>query len=136
MGTHVQASHSALYAPAMSAYTRVNVEDESIESFRGAFFKLRRALGTNAFGINEIRLPPGQEGREHDESETGHEEVYVVVDGGGTFTVDGEDVQVKPGDYLRVDPQATRLAKAGDDGLRFIAVAAKPRPAYDGRETL
>lgn len=120
----------------MAAYTLVNVEDESVESFRGAFFKLRRSLGTNAFGINEIRLPPGQHGREHDESETGHEEVYVVLAGAGTFTLDGEDVEVKPGDYLRVDPQVTRLATAGEAGLRFIAVAAKPQPGYDGRETL
>ena len=120
----------------MSAYTLVNVEDESVESFRGAFFKLRRALGTNAFGINEIRLPPGRQGVEHDESATGHEEVYVVLDGGGTFTIDGEEVRVKPGDYLRVDPSATRIASAGDEGLRFVAVAAKPQPAYDGRESL
>ena len=136
MRTHVQASLSALYAPAVSAYTLVNVEDDSVESFRGAFFKLRRSLGTNAFGINEIRLPAGQQGREHDESDTGHEEVYVVLEGGGTFTVDGEDVEVKPGDYLRVDPHATRLATAGGAGLRFIAVAAKPQAAYDGRESL
>jgi quercetin dioxygenase-like cupin family protein len=120
----------------MSSYTLVNADDESVENFRGAFFKLRRALGTNAFGINEIRLPPGQEGREHDESDTGHEEVYVVVDGSGTFTVDGEDVRVQAGDYLRVAPQATRLAKAGESGMRFVAVAAKPQPAYDGRESL
>ena len=39
------------------------------------FFKIRRALGTTAFGINEFRMPAGFEGPEHDEVETGHEEV-------------------------------------------------------------
>jgi quercetin dioxygenase-like cupin family protein len=118
------------------AYTLVNVDDPGVENFRGAFFKLRRALGTNAFGINEIRLPAGASGVEHDESHTGHEEVYVVVDGDGTFTVDGDEVAVHPGDYLRVDPAATRRATAGPSGLRFVVVAAKPQSAYDGRETL
>jgi uncharacterized cupin superfamily protein len=118
------------------AYTHLTADDPSIESFRGAFLKIRRALGTTAFGINEIRLPPGVEGAEHDEGDTGHEEVYVVLDGAGTFTIDGEEVAVAAGDYLRVDAGATRLAKAGDDGMRFLAVGAKPLPEYDGRPTL
>ena len=67
-------------------YTLLNRDDPSIESFRDVFYKIRRALGTTAFGINEVRLPAGFEGLEHDEIETGHEEVYVVLDGGGTFT--------------------------------------------------
>ena len=54
--------------------------------FRGVFFKIRRALDTTAFGINELRMPAGFEGPEHDEVETGHEEVYIVLEGGGTFT--------------------------------------------------
>jgi quercetin dioxygenase-like cupin family protein len=117
-------------------YTLVNRADPSVESFRGAFFKIRRALGTTAFGINEIRLPPGAEGLEHDESETGHEEVYIVIGGGGTFTIDGEAVPVVAGDYLRVDPDARRIVVAGDDGIAFVAVAGRPRPEYDGRPIL
>jgi quercetin dioxygenase-like cupin family protein len=118
------------------AYTLVNHDDPSIESFRGAFFKIRRALGTTAFGINEIRLPAGAEGIEHDETETGHEEVYIVLSGSGTFTVDGEAVDVGEGDYLRVDAGARRVVVAGDEGIAFVAVAAQPKPEYDGRASL
>jgi uncharacterized cupin superfamily protein len=117
-------------------YTHLTAGDPSIESFRGVFNKIRRALGTTAFGINEIRLPPGAEGREHDETDTGHEEVYVILDGAGVFRVDGEDVPVSSGDYLRVDVGATRLAVAGDEGMNFLAIGGKPLPEYDGRETL
>jgi uncharacterized cupin superfamily protein len=117
-------------------YTHLTADDPSVESFRRVFLKMRRALGTTAFGINEIRLPPGAEGNEHDETGTGHEEVYVVLDGAGTFTVDGHDVAVAAGDYLRVDSGSTRLAVAGDGGMRFLAVGAKPQPEYDGRPTL
>ena len=117
-------------------YTLVNHDDPSIESFRGAFFKIRRALGTTAFGINEIRMAAGFEGPEHDELETGHEEVYIVLEGGGTVTVDGDSVDVAPGDYLRVDPETRRQVVAGDDGLTFVVVGARPQPEYDGRATL
>jgi quercetin dioxygenase-like cupin family protein len=117
-------------------FTYLPADDPSIESFRGVFLKVRRALGTNAFGLNEIRLPPGAEGLEHDETETGHEEVYAVLEGSGSFTVDGDRIEVAAGDYLRVDPGSTRLAVAGDDGMRFLAIAATPRPEYDGRPSL
>ena len=117
-------------------YTLINNDDPSIESFRGAFFKIRRALGTNSIGINEIRFPAGAEGPEHDELDTGHEEIYVVLEGAGTFTIDGDAVAVGPGDYLRVDADARRQAAAGPDGMKFIAIGAPHKGEYDGRESL
>jgi uncharacterized cupin superfamily protein len=118
------------------AYTLVHGDDPGIESFRGVFMKIRRALGATAFGINEVRLPPDAAGMEHDEAETGHEEVYLVLDGSGLVTVDGERVAVTAGDYLRVDAAATRQLRAGSDGMRFLAVGAQQAPAYNGRESL
>ena len=79
---------------------------------------------------------PGIEGFEHDETETGHEEVYIVLDGDGTFTVDGDAVAVVTGDYLRVDAEAVRKVVAGEDGLTFVVVAARPQAEYDGRPSL
>ena len=118
------------------AYTLVNHDDPSVESFRDVFFKMRRSLGTTAFGINEVRLPAGLDGIEHDEVETGHEEVYIVLEGSGTMTVDGEAVALGGGDYLRVDAGSTRLVTAGPAGLKYVVVAGKPLPEYDGRPSL
>jgi uncharacterized cupin superfamily protein len=118
------------------AYTLIHGDDPGIESFRGVFMKIRRALGATAFGINEVRLPADAAGVEHDEAETGHEEVYLVLDGSGFVTVDGERVAVAAGDYLRVDAAATRQLLAGPEGMRFLAVGAQQAPAYDGRESL
>ena len=117
-------------------YTLLPKDDASIESFRDVFLKIRRALGTTAFGLNELRMPPGFEGVEHDESQTGHEEVYCALDGSGTFTIDGEEVPLEAGGYLRVDAEATRKGVAGPEGLHFIVIGAKPKPSYDGRESL
>jgi mannose-6-phosphate isomerase-like protein (cupin superfamily) len=82
-----------------------------------------------------VRLPPGAAGNEHDESDTGHEEVYAIVGGSGVFTVGGERVEVVAGDFLRVDPGTMRQPIAGPDGLRFLSIGGTPR-TWDGRETL
>jgi uncharacterized cupin superfamily protein len=117
-------------------HTLLHRDDPSIENFRGVFFKIRKALGTTAFGLNEVVLPPGMAGNEHDEVETGHEEVYIVLDGTGRFVIDGAEVDVAAGDYLHVAPAATRQVTAGPEGLRFVAIGGPPRPAYDGRPSL
>jgi mannose-6-phosphate isomerase-like protein (cupin superfamily) len=120
----------------MNAYTKLHRDDPAIEVFRGAFAKMRLALGVTGFGINEIRMPADFSGPEHDEVETGHEEVYVVLSGSGTAVVGGVEIGLREGDYLRVAPDATRQVSAGEDGLCFIAIGAKPSLAYDGRPTL
>jgi uncharacterized cupin superfamily protein len=48
--------------------------------------------GVEAFGINWFELPPGAEGKEHDEMACGQEEVSVVVRGSGRWRVDGSEV--------------------------------------------
>ncbi len=116
-------------------YTHLGGDDPSIEVFMGTFRKVRAALGVTAFGVNEIRLPAGAQGREHDEADYDEEEVYVGLEGSGTFTVDGEDVSFGAGDYLRVDPGSTRVIVAGDDGLRFLAIGA-PSGSRRGRPML
>ena len=102
----------------------------------GAFRKMRIALGVKAFGINQIEMPPGFAGPQHDESATSHEEVYVVLSGSGDLVVEGEHVDLLPGRYVRVDAGATRQITAGDHGLTFIAVGAPQRDSHSGRAGL
>jgi mannose-6-phosphate isomerase-like protein (cupin superfamily) len=117
-------------------YRKLRADDPAVESFRGSFFKMRRALGTTAFGLNEIRMPAGFAGPTHDERETQHDEVYIVLEGDGIATIDGEAVPIASGDYLLVAPASTREIRAGDDGLRFIAIGAPAKTAHEGRATL
>jgi len=113
-------------------YTKLSIQDVEGAGPGGAFHFVRRELGVLAFGVNWIELPPGAEGREHDESGSGQEEVSVVIAGSGTFRVDGEDVQVSTGDFLRFDPETTRCPVAGPEGLTLLAIGA-PRGAYEPR---
>jgi quercetin dioxygenase-like cupin family protein len=106
-------------------YSTVNVEDVEGAGPSGAVRFMRRALGVEAFGINWFDLPPNGEGREHDEAATGQEEVSVVVRGSGHWRVDGEDVPVRVGSFIRFDPDSTRCAVAGPDGMTFVSVGAR-----------
>lgn len=117
------------------SYRHLRADDPAIEVVGGVFLKIRRALGTTAFGVNEVRLPPGAAGNEHDESDTGHEEVYAVTRGSGAFMIDGKRIEVAAGDFLRVDPETTRQPIAGPEGLRFLSIGGTAR-RWDGRHTL
>jgi quercetin dioxygenase-like cupin family protein len=108
------------------------VDADDVEpSFMGAFKQIRKRLGLRAFGINQVELAPGAEGREHDHADSGQEEVYVVIAGGGTMTVDGEDVELRPGRFVFVAPGSTRRPVAGPDGLSFVAVGARPQESWE-----
>jgi len=60
---------------------------------------VRKNLGAEAFGINWFELAPGATGIEHDEEATSQEEVVVVVRGSGTYTIDGEQIDVAAGTF-------------------------------------
>src|SRR3954469_17995451 len=85
---------------------------------------VRRELGAEAFGINWFELPPNAEGHEHDEAKSGQEEVSVVVRGSGVWRVDGEEVPVEVGTFVRFDPETTRCPVAGPEGMTFVSVGA------------
>jgi hypothetical protein len=93
---------------------------------------LRRELGVEAFGVNWFELPANAEGREHDEGTSGQEEVNIVISGGGIYRIDGEEVPISAPMALRFDPETTRQAVAGPDGLTMIAVGS-PRGSYEAR---
>ena len=94
---------------------------------------LRRAVGATAFGFNWFELAPGTEGPEHDETASKQEEVMIVLAGGGTLTVDGEDVPLVTRRVVRLDPEAVRQVSAGPEGLTFVTIGAPRDEPYVAR---
>jgi mannose-6-phosphate isomerase-like protein (cupin superfamily) len=114
------------------SYSVVNVEDIEGAGPGGAVRFVRRELGVEAFGINWFEIPPNSRGNEHDETRSGQEEVSVVVRGDGHWLVNGTEVPVRVGSFVRFDPEVTRCPVAGPDGLTFVSVGAR-RGAYEPR---
>jgi quercetin dioxygenase-like cupin family protein len=70
-------------------------------------------------------------GSEHDETESGQEEVYLTLAGGGTLDVDGEAIEMKPGRYVLVPAEAKRRPTAGPDGMSFLVIGGVPGGVYE-----
>lgn len=90
---------------------------------------IRRTLGVTAFGINAYAAANvGDEVvEEHDETALGHEEIYAVVAGRATFTVDGEEVDAPAGTLVYLDdPKQTRRAIAAEAGTTVLAIGGVP----------
>ena len=113
-------------------YSKVNVHDLEPAGPGGAIRYVRRELDLLAFGINWFELPPNADGYQHNEQDSGQEEVNVIVRGSGTYVIEGEEVPIREADVFRFDPEATRGPKAGPEGLTMVAVGA-PRGSYEPR---
>jgi hypothetical protein len=88
---------------------------------------VRRTLGVQAFGINAYTADAGElVVEEHDETGAGaghHEELYVVVTGRATFSVDGETFDAPVGTLVFLDdPKERRGARAVEDGTTVLAI--------------
>jgi quercetin dioxygenase-like cupin family protein len=112
-------------------YSVVDVDELPGEGPGGVVKKVRRALGAAAFGFNYFQLPAGTEGHEHDETQSGQEEVVFVVAGDGVLRVDGDQIELKPGRFVRLDPAARRCPVAGEDGLTFVTFGAPVDARYE-----
>lgn len=70
------------------------------------FQALRRELGVSTFGLNLILLQPGQVGRIHRHEH--QEEVYLVLDGELSLSIEGEEHVLGQGALARVAPSVRR----------------------------
>ena len=99
------------------------------------FIRLRRTLDLGAFGASAAYQAKAGEDviGEHDElgpGADGHEELYVVVQGGAAFTVDGEEIDAPHGTVVFVQPGAKRKAVATSDETIVLAVGGRRGQAY------
>ena len=98
---------------------------------------VRRHFGIQAFGTNAYVARAGgdpviEEHLEADVDGAGHEELYLVLSGRATFTVDGQDADAAAGTLVFVrDPRATRGAVAHEPGTTVIAFGATPGAAFE-----
>src|SRR4051812_33925110 len=87
----------------------------------GRFQALRRELELASFGLNLLRLRPGQRSRIHVHER--QEEVFVVLEGTLTLVVDGEEHAIGTGELVRVAPAARRqLVNAGRELVVLLAI--------------
>ncbi|MBA2644698.1 MAG: cupin domain-containing protein [Solirubrobacterales bacterium] len=97
------------------------------------FQRLRADLGVTTFGLNLLRLRPGQGSRIHRHEH--QEEVYLVLEGVLTLQVEDETHELAEGRLVRVPPQVCRqLSNRRSEPLHVLALGgAEPHEGRDGR---
>jgi quercetin dioxygenase-like cupin family protein len=100
------------------------VDYEAVEPVGDGLYFLRDALDCENLGVSVFECDPGWTGKEHDHAEDGQEEVYLLLEGSATVTVDGDEVSMSAGDALRVDPESTRQVRTNDEPARLVVVGA------------
>jgi mannose-6-phosphate isomerase-like protein (cupin superfamily) len=120
----------------MSGYTLKNfmdIEDAAAErsggTVQGRFARSHiesEHLGVSHFKLSpDLRLPFAH-------SHTVQEEVYVVISGSGRVKLDGDVLDLKQWDVLRVAPTTVRAFASGPEGLEYIVVGSDRPEEGDG----
>jgi tetratricopeptide (TPR) repeat protein len=97
---------------------------------------VRQELDIEAFGVNAYRAvaDDAQIINEHTEvglTGAGQQELYVVLNGNATFSIDGERVEAPAGSLVFVrDPATNRGAVATEVGTTVLAIGGTPGEAY------
>jgi mannose-6-phosphate isomerase-like protein (cupin superfamily) len=119
----------------MSSFMKVNLlelEDsvgDRVPQIEGRFGRTK--LQSRDIGVSHFRYAPGfRSPMAHRHRE--QEEAYVVVAGSGRMLLDGEVVELRQWDTVRVGPEVVRAFEAGPDGLDVIAVGGPKPEGGDG----
>jgi len=87
---------------------------------------LRDDISLTSLGMGFVRLPIGK-GYTFLHKHEAQEEIYIVLNGKGLIYLDGELVDLIPGDVVRVNPEVYRALKADDESeLICLIVGALP----------
>jgi tetratricopeptide (TPR) repeat protein len=92
---------------------------------------IRRHFDIRAFGVNAYTAEEtGQRVVEEHREQEGHEELYIVVSGHATFTLEGEEHDAPAGTLVHCPPGTLRAAFAAEPGTTVVGIGAKPGEAY------
>jgi hypothetical protein len=118
----------------MAAWTAARLEDiEEISDGRVPWRPVRHHFGIASFAITAFtcREAGGRLINEHDETDEGNEEIYLVHSGRARFELDGETLDAPTGTLVYAKPEVKRTAFAEEPNTTLLAVGGVPGKAYE-----
>ena len=86
--------------------------------------EIREYLHTPVQSLAEATLAPGQSTQRHYHRLS--EEIYLIVAGGGTMEIDGEEREVSADDAILIPPGGWHQLTARADGVRLLCCCVPP----------
>lgn len=118
----------------MASYTiKHRGEFESMEGSGGATWWLaRKALGTSSFGFNLVEIAPGGQIPEHDEANSGQDEVYIVLEGDAVLRLDDTDHPAPAGTFASMEPPTKRtILNRSEAPVTALLIGVQPEGGYE-----
>lgn len=101
----------------MANYTKTNIGNGRTE--------LHDTLALTGAEVSINQLPAGA-GVPFVHSHRNNEEIYGVIEGRGKVVIDGEEITLSAGDWLKIAPAAKRqFSAAADSGITFVCIQVK-----------
>jgi uncharacterized cupin superfamily protein len=109
-------------------------EQAHVSTSFGRWAALNGPLGLTGFGINAYVADLNESAdTAHDESESGQQELYIVVAGAAVITVDGVEHVARPGTLVSApDPSTSRSIRVLERGTRLVCLGALPGTGGEG----
>lgn len=105
--------------------TQKTAVDSVVDEEYGGMWFLRDELGADVLGFTVLELEPGGKGKEHDETASGQEEIYYVVEGTVDVELADETVTLTRDEVIRLDPSERRqLHNRGEQRAKLVLVGA------------
>ena len=102
------------------------------EDWPATWKSVRHHFGITAFGINAVTKDEGNVLiPEHDETQSGQQELYFVHAGAVKATIDGEEVQMPVGSVLGIEPAVTRKLESTESPTTLLVFGGTPGKAYE-----
>ena len=102
----------------MKNYTKASIETEGRA-------ELHEKLGLTGAEVSINQLPAGAN-VPFVHSHKNNEEIYGIISGKGKVIIDGEEIELAAGDWLRLAPAAKRQFFAAEDSaITFVCIQVK-----------
>ena len=102
----------------MANYTKINIGNEGR-------VELHDKLSLTGAEVSVNQLPAGA-GVPFVHSHKNNEEIYGILSGKGRAVVDGEEITLTAGDWLRIAPAAKRqFSAAADSGVAYVCIQVR-----------
>ncbi len=102
----------------MANYAKINIGNEGRA-------ELHDKLGLTGAEVSVNRIPAGA-GVPFVHSHKNNEEIYGILAGEGKALIDGEEVALAAGDWLKVAPAAKRqFSAAADSGITYVCIQVR-----------
>lgn len=102
----------------MANYTKTNTGNEGR-------IELHDILKLTGAEVSINRLPAGA-GVPFIHAHKNNEEIYGILEGTGKAVIDGEEVALAAGDWLKIAPAAKRqFSAASDTGITYVCIQVK-----------